>query len=123
MAQDLVFSPRYVFRGFRGPEAAEREGKDFHDAQFGWTITATIGTPGLYPITPTGPAPFDCVRDGYRPFDVQYSGGTLTDLNEASSAERRVGQECVSTRRSRWSPCHASKNSVRSSIVQPKPRR
>ncbi|SNS56364.1 MBG domain-containing protein [Sphingopyxis indica] len=92
MAQDLVFSPRYVFRGFRGPEAAEREGKDFHDDQFGWTTTATIGTPGLYPITPTGPATFDGVRDGYGPYDVEYSGGTLTVLNEDGSLYHLPGE-------------------------------
>src|SRR3546814_17872345 len=29
------------------------------------------------------------------------------------SAARRVGQECVSTCRSRWSPCHSKKNESR----------
>jgi len=92
MAQDLVFSPRYVFRGFRGPQAAEREGKDFHDDRFGWTTTATKGTPGLYPITPTGPATFDGVRDGYGPYDVEYRGGTLTVLNEDGSLYHLPGE-------------------------------
>src|SRR3546814_20043304 len=31
-------------------------------------------------------------------------------LAEARSEERRVGQECVSTCRSRWSPSHYNKN-------------
>src|SRR3546814_10843325 len=92
MAKDLVFSPRYGFRGFRGPEAAEREGKDIHDDQFGWTTTATIGTQGLYPINPTCPATFDGVRDGYGPYDVEYSGGTLTVLNEDGSLYHLPGE-------------------------------
>src|SRR3546814_16451959 len=32
--------------------------------------------------------------------------GTARDLVEKRSEERRVGKECVSTCRSRWSPCH-----------------
>src|SRR3546814_13745565 len=32
--------------------------------------------------------------------------GTLTDNNGRRSEERRVGKECVSTCRSRWSPYH-----------------
>src|SRR3546814_13388569 len=30
----------------------------------------------------------------------------MKDLTAARSEERRVGKECVSTCRSRWSPCH-----------------
>src|SRR3546814_11271599 len=32
--------------------------------------------------------------------------GILSDANPARSEERRVGKECVSTCRSRWSPYH-----------------
>src|SRR3546814_14713111 len=34
----------------------------------------------------------------------------LVLVAEARSEERRVGKECVSTCRSRWSPCHEKKN-------------
>src|SRR3546814_15364336 len=33
-------------------------------------------------------------------------GKTGSSLSQARSEERRVGKECVSTCRSRWSPCH-----------------
>src|SRR3546814_18673781 len=33
----------------------------------------------------------------------------VTDCNAARSEERRVGKECVSTGRSRWSPYHYKK--------------
>src|SRR3546814_13747130 len=36
-------------------------------------------------------------------------GGTGMKLNEVRSEERRVGKECVSTCRSRWSPYHSKK--------------
>src|SRR3546814_11056658 len=36
------------------------------------------------------------------------------------SEERRVGKECVSTCRSRWSPCHEKKNDKQKSKPQPK---
>src|SRR3546814_19590233 len=36
--------------------------------------------------------------------------GALGPLYRQSSAERRVGKECVSTCRSRWSPYHKQKN-------------
>src|SRR3546814_14889753 len=34
------------------------------------------------------------------------SGSRRTGLGVTRSEERRVGKECVSTWRSRWSPCH-----------------
>src|SRR3546814_1732329 len=37
---------------------------------------------------------------------VQGLRGPFTCLNSARSEERRVGKECVSTCRSRWSPYH-----------------
>src|SRR3546814_15088815 len=41
--------------------------------------------------------------------------------NEASmrSEERRVGKECVSTCRSRWSPSHSKKKNTRYSTTRP----
>src|SRR3546814_14082964 len=38
------------------------------------------------------------------------------DLETAISEERRVGQECVSTCRSRWSPSHSKKNTYAEKI-------
>src|SRR3546814_21140864 len=35
--------------------------------------------------------------------------GGMCDLGKGRSDERRVGQECVSTCRSRWSPHHSNK--------------
>src|SRR3546814_2991950 len=38
--------------------------------------------------------------------DTERRAGELPVSRAARSEERRVGQECVSTRRSRWSPWH-----------------
>src|SRR3546814_10025894 len=38
--------------------------------------------------------------------EVQSRGGRATDWVRGRSEERRVGKECVSTCRSRWSPYH-----------------
>src|SRR3546814_4929642 len=50
---------------------------------------------------------------GQRRIDAQHAKGKLTArerldvlLDEGRSEERRVGKECVSTCRSRWSPYH-----------------
>src|SRR3546814_14793568 len=43
---------------------------------------------------------------GFRPWPLDAGGG----LCRCRSEERRVGQECVSTCRSRWSPYHSKKN-------------
>src|SRR3546814_12480139 len=45
--------------------------------------------------------------EGYRPDATAESLATLRPLR---SEERRVGKECVSTCRSRWSPYHLKKN-------------
>src|SRR3546814_5527293 len=45
--------------------------------------------------------PTKCGRDGIR---LMYVGGL--HLGRMRSEERRVGKECVSTCRSRWSPYH-----------------
>src|SRR3546814_18974311 len=56
----------------------------------------------------TGPAP---VRGSARwPPACRWSGaGTAPGSAPARSEERRVGKECVSTCRSRWSPYHSKK--------------
>src|SRR3546814_18277512 len=47
---------------------------------------------------------------------------TLEHMDDAASAhrseERRVGKECVSTCRSRWSPYNSTKKNVRAKEVQ-----
>src|SRR3546814_12172904 len=57
-----------------------------------------IGMPELHKLTP----PFGVLQD--RGFKV----ALVTDgrMSGARSEERRVGKECVSTCRSRWSPYH-----------------
>src|SRR3546814_15270371 len=42
--------------------------------------------------------------------ELDDSSGTITFVTEFRSEERRVGKECVSTCRSRWSPDHYKKN-------------
>src|SRR3546814_13337463 len=49
--------------------------------------------------------PFTCKRPG-----VAHAHPRLQIRAEASSDERRVGKECVSTCRSRWSTSHSQKN-------------
>src|SRR3546814_13741583 len=39
-------------------------------------------------------------------FRTEYTGRTLRENLDLRSEERRVGKECVSTFRSRWSPLH-----------------
>src|SRR3546814_16208905 len=42
----------------------------------------------------------------------------LPTLHGGRSEERRVGKECVSTCRSRWSPSHSQKNTI-PQLIQP----
>src|SRR3546814_17171568 len=44
------------------------------------------------------------------------SGWPPLDSATSRSEERRVGKECVSTCRSRWSPCHYKKKTVKNNI-------
>src|SRR3546814_20140697 len=45
-------------------------------------------------------------------------GEPSTRLPPGRSEERRVGQECVSTCRSRWSPYHSKKKTKNTTITQ-----
>src|SRR3546814_16858007 len=47
-----------------------------------------------------------CPRHGVKLEHIDPALSALDIRNEARSAERRVGTECVSTCRSRWSPYH-----------------
>src|SRR3546814_12974212 len=60
------------------------------------------GTVDKRPIKLNRPAIFTRTQDGWRldPASVGFAGGSL----QLRSEERRVGKECVSTCRSRWSP-------------------
>src|SRR3546814_19982104 len=49
--------------------------------------------------------------DGLQPF-LRDVDGVLAIVGEQRSEERRVGKECVSTCRSRWSPYHSKKNII-----------
>src|SRR3546814_19885072 len=51
------------------------------------------------------------------PFGHTIGGATsraVLDVRIDRSEERRVGKECVSTCRSRWSPYHSKKNKIKS---------
>src|SRR3546814_13839299 len=45
-------------------------------------------------------------KTGTQMMHVPYKGSSLMMTDIVSSEERRVGKECVSTCRSRWSPYH-----------------
>src|SRR3546814_19756070 len=72
-----------------------------------------------YPAKPAAEYPFFAIRNDDNPFAVwdptAWSWGQIADFRGyavwaksplARSEERRVGKECVSTGRSRWSPYH-----------------
>src|SRR3546814_19354633 len=50
--------------------------------------------------------------------DAHAEGPTPISAVLSRSEERRVGKECVSTCRSRWSPYHSKKNNMKKSIIQ-----
>src|SRR3546814_15122753 len=53
-------------------------------------------------------------RDVNHGFACELAGREVDPAHHAPrSEERRVGQECVSTGRSRWSPCHLKTNTTR----------
>src|SRR3546814_17359033 len=54
-------------------------------------------------------APDDSRRDQSCP-NRRHEGGRQGTVGCCRSEERRVGKECVSTCRSRWSPYHSKKN-------------
>src|SRR3546814_13539286 len=70
------------------------------------TVTGNIGR------SPRNRQKMAVLRHGGRPAETAYKvlrsfqGGRVS----LSSAERRVGKECVSTCRSRWSPYHSKKH-------------
>src|SRR3546814_8710844 len=72
------------------PISAQSFGGSYHGRKAGTIGLAT--TTSFFPAKPLG-----CYGDG---------GAIFTDDDDLRSEERRVGKECVSTCRSRWSPYH-----------------
>src|SRR3546814_11849628 len=65
----------------------------------------------VFPESRTRPTPEG--RGGKRTFSCRRSFRTMQAPNVSTrSEERRVGKECVSTCRSRWSPYHYKKNQI-----------
>src|SRR3546814_14465193 len=57
--------------------------------------------------------PSSCLADGWRWLPPAFAGAAMTPYGcGRRSAERRVGKECVSTCRSRWSPDHSKKKEI-----------
>src|SRR3546814_18248596 len=99
---DTLFPYTTLFRSQQAPlDAKERWDPDFAKRQ---VIQADLRRrlPGLS-ITLGGTTSIDVTRKGV---DKAYG---LRRLSEVRSGERRVGKECVSTCRSRWSPYHSKK--------------
>src|SRR3546814_16575196 len=75
---------------------------------FGGTIAHGFLTLSLFPMLM---AKSDCPRPAAVKMGVNYGGNKVRFLSpvrsgKRRSAERRVGQACVRTFRSRWSPSH-----------------
>src|SRR3546814_15279495 len=79
-------------RGFAERNLAKGNLKRAQEADFPWDVAKLMAEQGLFGIAIPE-------KDGGQ-------GGSLMDAVLARSEERRVGKECVSTGRSRWSPLH-----------------
>src|SRR3546814_16443604 len=55
-----------------------------------------------------------------RSFNKAARNRDLQAVIDRRSEERRVGKECVSTCRSRWSPYHQKKKTCKTTIISPK---
>src|SRR3546814_13318688 len=69
------------------------------------TVPGMAGIIDGRPRKPPRDGPVHPAQPAIRPRSAWLPGGT-----DRSSEERRVGEECVSTCRSRWSPDHQKKN-------------
>src|SRR3546814_13486873 len=99
-------------RGFFAVHRAEgTHGGGIHAEMTGQNVTECTG--GAVAITDEG------LADRYHPHcDPRLNAGPSIELafllaEMLSSEERRVGKECVSTCRSRWSPYHYTKKRVK----------
>src|SRR3546814_18903753 len=59
---------------------------------------------------------FACIADNVAQISFRRQGEGITGGQR--SEERRVGKECVSTCRSRWSPCHYKPNKQNNKRIQ-----
>src|SRR3546814_10978855 len=84
-----------------------RRGRRCHSSPEG---ALGCGASGLSPSRPYRPL---VPRRAYRR-RLSWRCPWLRHLSDPRSEERRVGKECVSTCRSRWSPYHYKKNTVKS---------
>ena len=67
------------------------------------SAVAQLTGKGFVPIRKSGKLPAAAFSQSYA---LEYGEATLQIHQDARSEERRVGKECVSTCRSRWSPYH-----------------
>src|SRR3546814_15656320 len=95
---DTLFPYPTLFRSEEMPEGADPLALAYAGHQFGH-FSPQLGD-GRALLLGEIVAP-----DGAR-FDLQLKGSGPTAFSRNRSEERRVGKECVSTCRSRWSPYH-----------------
>src|SRR3546814_13908552 len=96
---------------------AEARGNDryiLHGSKFWITNAPEADTLVVYAKTdgaagPKGITAF-LIAKGFKGFSVSKKLDTMGIRGSDGSDERRVGKECVSTCRSRWSPSHQQKN-------------
>src|SRR3546814_14850048 len=69
-------------------------------------ITSVLDLQGKRIVVLAGSVQFDYVASLANSFGIRAPLISVNDLQEGRSEERRVGKECVSTCRSRWSPYH-----------------
>src|SRR6059058_6323256 len=117
-AEASVAAPRYsranpfpakllVNRSLSGPESA-KDTRHFELDLTGWGLSFEVGDSLAVYATNDPRLVEEIIRALGRTGDEQVPRprGEPTTLREARSEERRVGKECVTTCRSRWSPYH-----------------
>src|SRR3546814_20895486 len=84
---------------------------DDYKAWLAWALDEMDGCDILVPISSAGGG-MGSEKYWHNAFEVDVMGpvraveAVITGMTEKRSEERRVGKECVSTCRSRWSPYH-----------------
>src|SRR3546814_11503247 len=97
----------FVFFFFKQKTAYEMRISDWSSDVCSSDLAITNVT--IFDGTGTDPYPGEVLIDGNRITSVSAPGKTLEKGNAQRSEERRVGKECVSTCRYRWSPYHYKK--------------
>src|SRR3546814_20503752 len=87
------------------------------------SATLFLDTFGFRPGSRCGVAKITCSEESVERFGnaVQISIHSMCDCLCHRSEERRVGKECVSTCRSRWSPDHSKKKKTIATEVSESP--